>query len=583
MLKKLRLYNFRGFSEHELPLTDTTIIVGRNNSGKSTIVEALKLVSIVTNRCTQLLYRDPPTEFDIPRRYVGVRPSLKGLNLELRTICHRYADPPSQITADFTSGEQINIFVHPDDIVFATITDASGQIIRSKSQARSVNLPKINILPQVTPLTKEERILEPEYVRNSLSSYLSSQHFRNQLNLFYDNFKEFSLLAERTWPGLRIRELEGQGRMRSTLLNLYIQDGPFVAEVAWMGHGLQVWLQTVWFLSRISDIETIILDEPDVYLHADLQRKLVRLLKVRRGQKIIATHSVEIMSETSPEEILIAERNRPKSKFAASLSAVQRITDNIGSVHNVHLARLSTSRKLLLVEGKDLSILKCLQNTIFPESQDPLGAIPNMSINGWTGWPLAIGSKMLLRNEVGELVRVYCLLDSDYHTPEEIEERIEEARIKSVYLHIWKRKELENYLIIPAVIERVVNKNVSKGKRSVREIEIENRIFEICDQLKVGIIDTIAEEVFKQERKRGLKGANRAARERVRLAWETPDGRIGIVPGKKLLSQVSKWSQDKCGVSLSAIRVVREIRPGEIPEEMRDIIERIERLQGFQL
>jgi hypothetical protein len=40
-----------------------------------------------------------------------------------------------------------------------------------------------------------------------------------------------------------------------------------------------MWLQTIWFLTRAKDHETVILDEPDVYMHADLQRRLRGRLK----------------------------------------------------------------------------------------------------------------------------------------------------------------------------------------------------------------------------------------------------------------------------------------------------------------
>jgi len=43
MLTRLEIENFRGFKKHEMPLNAVTLIVGRNNAGKSTVVEALRL------------------------------------------------------------------------------------------------------------------------------------------------------------------------------------------------------------------------------------------------------------------------------------------------------------------------------------------------------------------------------------------------------------------------------------------------------------------------------------------------------------------------------------------------------------
>ncbi|MCK4261039.1 MAG: AAA family ATPase [Halanaerobiales bacterium] len=46
MLTKLKLCNFRCFARHTIPLKENTIIVGRNNAGKSTIVEASNFVHL---------------------------------------------------------------------------------------------------------------------------------------------------------------------------------------------------------------------------------------------------------------------------------------------------------------------------------------------------------------------------------------------------------------------------------------------------------------------------------------------------------------------------------------------------------
>jgi predicted ATPase len=95
-----------------------------------------------------------------------------------------------------------------------------------------------------------------------------------------------------------------------------VQDGDFVAEASWMGHGLQMWLQTMWFLVQAKGSQTVILDEPDVYMHPDLQRKLVKTVQRSGQQLLLTTHSVEIMSEVAPENILVIDRARRSSAFA---------------------------------------------------------------------------------------------------------------------------------------------------------------------------------------------------------------------------------------------------------------------------
>ncbi len=62
MLRSIEFQNYRCFEEHSLPVNKETIIVGRNNAGKSTIVEGLRLISLITQRYKNLNYKSvkPP-------------------------------------------------------------------------------------------------------------------------------------------------------------------------------------------------------------------------------------------------------------------------------------------------------------------------------------------------------------------------------------------------------------------------------------------------------------------------------------------------------------------------------------------
>ena len=93
-------------------------------------------------------------------------------------------------------------------------------------------------------------------------------------------------------------------------------------------------------------------------MHADLQRKLIRYVRARYSQVIITTHSTEIMSEVSPDNIIIVDKARSESMTSDSLPAVQKVIDSMGSAHNVHLTRLWKAKRFLLVEGKDLRFYK---------------------------------------------------------------------------------------------------------------------------------------------------------------------------------------------------------------------------------
>ena len=53
-------------------------------------------------------------------------------------------------------------------------------------------------------------------------------------------------------------------------------------------------------VDELLDEPDLVLDEPDVYMHPDLQRRLIRFLLRRDQQVIVATHSIEMMSEVEP-------------------------------------------------------------------------------------------------------------------------------------------------------------------------------------------------------------------------------------------------------------------------------------------
>jgi len=544
MLESIHFKNYRCFADHELPLNKETIVVGMNNAGKSTIVEGLRLLAIITQRHKNLPFRKVPDWIDLPLSHRGVGVSLSGLNISWENIFHRYQDPPGKIFASFSNGYKLTVHVEPEKKTHAVIQKSNNHVIGNKGQAKAAKLPQLSVFPQISPLQKEENILATDYVKANISSHLSSNHFRNQLLIFYDEyFQEFKRLAENSWPGLQIIGLEGRKNLPGEPIELLVRDGDFVAEIGWMGHGLQMWLQTMWFITRSKQSDTIVLDEPDVYMHPDLQRKLLRFVRGRNPQCLIATHSTEILAETEPYNILIVERTRKKSIFSTNLPAVQKVMEAIGSAQNLHLTRLWSAGRLLLVEGKDVKFLKQFQKLLFPNTNFPFDALPNMPIGGWSGWSYAVGSAMLLTNAFDEQIITYCILDSDYYTPEQIQNRYKEATKKNVNLHIWGKKEIENYLIIPTVLERVISQ---KGVEAVPSVgEIEKKINEITDSLKDQIIDCFSQEFHNQERSKGIASANKKARKLVESSWETNAERLCIVSGKKVISKLPSWATEQ--------------------------------------
>jgi len=578
VLRSLKISNYRGFRNHTVTFRELTVAVGRNNAGKSTLVEALRLVALAAARHQTSTYRQSPRRIDAPP---GIQPALEDLQLEATGLFYRYGDPPARITANFSSGHSLELYLASEELLHSVLRLPNGRAAKSSREAREAGLPRVSILPQVAPVSSEELRLTPEYVRRMAYTRLAPQHLRNQLAVFSERFPAFRTLVEESWPGLRINELEVPRIMdTSGQLRLIVRNQDFVAEVATMGHGVQMWLQVIWFLAREGSAECVILDEPDVYMHPDLQRRLIRLLRKRPGQVILTTHSPEIMAEVDPEQILVVDRGRPRSSFATSLPAAQAVLTSLGSVQNLQLTRLWKAKKFLLVEGKDVRILKQFQNTLFPDSLEPFDTIPGMGIGGWSGWPWAVGSAMAMRNAAGEEIKVFCILDSDFHPPEVVLERQRQAEGVGIALHIWTKKELENFLLVPAALARVIRAGAAV-ESDVSIGEIDRKLREVTETLRDGALDALATEFSCLDRSLGVAGANRKAREFRASRLASGAAESDLVSGKEILSRLSAWAQERWGASFGPLRVARSIRPGDLAPELKHVVETIERGDRF--
>jgi hypothetical protein len=323
------------------------------------------------------------------------------------------------------------------------------------------------------------------------------------------------------------------------------------------------------------------LDEPDIHLHADLQRKLIRLLKGKYRQLILATHSVEIMAEVEPEAVLIVDKNKRASKFATTLPAVQKVLEQIGTVHNIQLSRLSTARKCLFVEGDDVAFLSAFYAKIYPESPDALDPLPKIPIGGSGNWRHAIGASIGLKNAGDERITTYCILDRDYKIELELDMIREEARRYSMELHIWSKKEIENYLIVPSAIHRYICELVGPTGRKPKLSTVISQINRIWEGEKNDIIDAFSTEFLAHNRKEGVKRANAYARKKVDSAERDIEGMISMASGKMFLSRLSGWSKKYYGVSFSPVAIARCMLSNELDDEVRSVLTDIELSRKF--
>ena len=102
------------------------------------------------------------------------------------------------------------------------------------------------------------------------------------------------------------------------------------------------------------------LDEPDVFLHSDLQRRLVVLLESLSAQTITATHSAEVITEASRDAVIWVSRNRRTAIRAPGRDIQQELSATLGTQFNLPLARALKTKIVVFVEGQDAKVLRSL-------------------------------------------------------------------------------------------------------------------------------------------------------------------------------------------------------------------------------
>ena len=558
MIKQLNITNFRCYEKSTITFNGTSILVGRNNAGKSTLIEALKIISSVTRKYKTLRFVAPP-EWVVREPSYGVSPNVENMNISDRGIFHMYGNPPAIVEAIFTNGTSIKAYVGEDLSIFAVIYDEGGCPARNSKEVKKIDIPLIEVLPQISAVLDTEKIIKKSTVDGNRATRLASRNFRNQLFYYQDAFPTFKSLVESTWERLKVSPIESTFVNDGQILQFYVRVQDFEAEIGWMGHGLQMWIQTMWFISQCPSNAIVVLDEPDVYMHADLQRRLVRLLSPKFSQLIIATHSLEIIEEVTSECIIPIDSSKRKIKPIGDETPLQSLTKQLGSPFNIDLARIFISNQFILWDGDDTSrkILSAFQSVLFPQDLHPLINLPKAFIDGWNDWEkVVMVSDLFLLNRMN--MELFCILNSDYHTPSEIKQRKQEANKHKINLHIWAKKEIENYAINPDVILRYITHNKQQGS--------------IDKDLLNGVMQSIADEMIEvvAEKNRVDEAMFKEIKDVSLLPYD-------IISGREFFNVLSLWTQEEYGITISARQLVPYFNINDVPHEIKLVISEIMR------
>jgi predicted ATPase len=292
MLRRLELVNFKAFEKLRVDFRKDAFLVGPNNAGKSTVLAALRAGAYMTRLAFRRKADDVHGIKGVTR--FGWRFSGEAVRLVDENLRHEFRQSETSLTLHFSSGAALHAIwpVREDDepgpAGFFSIRH-NDVALRRPMQIREV-VPSIGVVPVLAPIEHRERLLSDDYVRDNLHSRLASRHLRNQLRLlglegpaddrFETRLAEFRAFAAPWLSDLDLGQLRTQYGEATSLDLFYEERGSRVEkEIFWIGDGMQIWLQLLLHAFRLQDRQVIVLDEPDVFLHADLQRRMVELLE----------------------------------------------------------------------------------------------------------------------------------------------------------------------------------------------------------------------------------------------------------------------------------------------------------------
>ncbi len=233
-------------------------------------------------------------------------------------------------------------------------------------------------------------------------------------------------------------------------------------EICWAGFGFQIWLQLLTQIVNSNDADFIVVDEPEIYLHPDLQHKVLRILKGTDSRIVVATHSVEIINDVEPSDVLLIDKNNKIAKRIADVESLQDISYLLGSGQNLQLAKLARGKKILFVEGQDLKLLNRLAKIFNKEDVLTSGILTIIPIKGFSQHERTIHSNWAFSKILGEEIQIAVLLDRDYRTQEHIDEVFDKLNKEVNFVHILEKKEIENYYLVPNAIAKAIDSRLTE-------------------------------------------------------------------------------------------------------------------------
>ena len=578
-ISSIKFINFKALKNYSVSLHETNILVGPNNAGKSTVISALRILDVALKKARRLKAERVPT----PSGSVGFGHRIpdQQISVSLENVATDYNDQDSRIEFRLTNKNKLILFF-PNEGGCLLLWETATAGVTTPSKFRNAFPITIQVVPVLGPLEHEEAYVNEDTVRNSQNTHRACRHFRNYWHYFNDGWKEFSDMISETWPGMVISKPELDTVNRK--LSMFVAEDRIDREVYWAGFGFQVWCQLLTHLSRANEVSLIVIDEPEIYLHPDVQRQLLGILRKIEADVLLATHSVEIMGEADPSEILLVNKGKRSAHRLKDVEGMQLALESLGSAQNVTLTHLARTKKIVFVEGmNDYKTIRRFAKNLGYQDLSSGNDLTAFESGGFSSWEKIKNFAWGVKHTIEANMKLFAIYDRDYFCNEEIDEISKELKNELTSAHIHDRKEMENYLLSVPVLERVLDAQIAiRNKRSGSNIKRKKSVSEYLEDITTKEKSSIQAQYIARRldyfRSSGKDSStiSQGAIDEFERIWKDLKSRMDIVPGKSILRALRDGVQSDYGVNLTDIQIVDEFEESEIPLDLKELVYELE-------
>ena len=267
-------------------------------------------------------------------------------------------------------------------------------------------------------------------------------------NIPSDPLKPYGNLLQKLFPGYKFTDANEE-----VPTNLFVElpSGDMVPFSDLSSGEKEVFFILSFFLRHDVTNAVIVIDEPELHLHPEFARLLVRTMQaIRPGNQIwLATHNTEIIDEAGRDRVIYLTRDSQTYKSIVTLGTDE--SEGMRQLKNLfgYSGYIGIAKSRVFLEGIDSSSDRKMFSSLFPEYSSIIKFIPSQSSENLPRINTAILSIIEINLGWGQF---YLLRDRDFLTQEVIKKYLDRF---SDRMYVLSRYHIENYILDDEIIAKV--------------------------------------------------------------------------------------------------------------------------------